>query len=66
MAAMGLSWWLGLALAPMVAAQVLSVSPPAAMLGSAAVALAAALSALSLERELPTEVRLTPRPVAAR
>jgi MFS family permease len=62
MAAMGLSWWLGLALAPTVGAQLLSVSPPAAMLAAAGVALAAGVSALSLERDLPSATRLTPRP----
>lgn len=62
MAATGLSWWLGLALAPTLAAQLLSVSPAAAMLTSAAVALAAAVSALMLERDLPAAIRLTPRP----
>ena len=62
MAVIALSWWLGLALAPTLAAQVLSVSPPAAMLASAVVALAAAVAALSLEHELPAAIRLTPRP----
>jgi MFS family permease len=62
MAVIGLSWWLGLALAPTLAAQVLSVSPPAAMLASAAVAAAAAVAALALERELPVAIRLTPNP----
>jgi MFS family permease len=64
MAATGLSWWLGLALAPTLAAPLLSVSPPAAMLASAAVAAAAAVSALALERELPPAIRRTPRPTA--
>jgi len=62
MATIGLSWWLGLALAPTLGAQLLSASPPAALLASAGVALAAAVSALSLERELPAAIRLTPRP----
>ncbi len=64
MAVTGLSWWLGLALAPTLAAQLLSVSAPAAMLTSAAVAAAAALAALALERSIPAEIRLTPRPEA--
>jgi MFS family permease len=64
MAAIGLSWWLGLALAPTLGAQLLSVSPPAAMLSAALVALAAGMSALALERELPAAVSLTPRPAA--
>jgi MFS family permease len=62
MAVIGLSWWLGLALAPTLAAQVLSVSPPAAMLASAAVAAAAAVAALGLERTIPVAIRLTPNP----
>jgi MFS family permease len=62
MAAMGLSWWLGLALAPTLGTQLLSVSPPATMLVAAGVALGAGLSALALERDLPAAVRLTPRP----
>ncbi len=62
--AISLSWWLGLGAAPTVGAALLSVSPAVAMLTAAGVALAAALSLLSLERELPTAVRLTPRPAA--
>jgi MFS family permease len=62
MAVTALSWWLGLALAPTLAAQALSVSPPAAMLASAVVALAAAAAALALEREIPPGMRLTPGP----
>lgn len=65
MAAVGLSWWLGLALAPTLAAQLLSASPPAALLAAAAVALVAAVSALGLERDLPPATRLTPRPAPA-
>lgn len=62
MATVGLSWWLGLALAPTVGAQLLSASPAAAMLTAAAVALAAAVSSLALERDVPVAIRLTPRP----
>lgn len=62
MATIGLSWWIGLALAPTVGAQGLSVSPAAAFLVSAAVAAGAAVSALGLERRLPLEARLTPQP----
>ena len=53
MATVGLSWWLGLALAPTVGAQLLSVSPVAGLLVPAGVAVAAGWSALALERELP-------------
>jgi MFS family permease len=62
MAVTALSWWLGLALAPTLAAQLLSVSPPAAMLASALVALGAATAALAFEREIPAGMRLTPGP----
>jgi MFS family permease len=63
MAAMGLSWWIGLALAPTVGTQLLSVSARATFLSTAALAVAAGVSALALERELPSAARLTPRPV---
>lgn len=66
MATIGLSWWLGLALAPTVGGQLLSVSPAAAMLAAAGVALAAGLSALTLEGELPAAIRMTPRPAGPR
>jgi MFS family permease len=62
MAATGLSWWLGLALAPTLGGQLLSASPPTAMLAAAGVALAAGVSALALEPALPAAIRLTPRP----
>jgi MFS family permease len=62
MGAIGLSWWLGLGLAPTLGAQLLSVSPAAAMLSAAGVAFAAAMSLLALEQELPAAIRLTPRP----
>jgi MFS family permease len=62
MATIGLSWWLGLALAPTLGTQLLSISPPAALLAAAGVAAAAGLGALALERELPPETRRTPRP----
>ncbi len=65
MASMGLSWWIGLAIAPAVGAQLLSVSPTAAFLTAAVVALAAGVSALTLERGLPDASRLTPRPHVA-
>jgi len=65
MASMGLSWWVGLALAPTLGTQLLSISPAAAFLAAAAAATAAALSAMTLERRLPHAARLTPRPRAA-
>src|SRR3954471_1668811 len=53
MAAIGLSWWIGLALAPTLGTQLLAASPHAALLGAAAVAVATAAYALALERRLP-------------
>jgi MFS family permease len=66
MAAMGLSWWIGLAIAPAVGARLLELSPTVTFLAAAAVAVAAGLSALRLERTLPSSVRLTPHPVSVR
>ncbi|HZN70793.1 MAG TPA: MFS transporter [Micromonosporaceae bacterium] len=62
LASMGLSWWIGLAIAPALGAQLLSVSPTVTFLAAAAVAGAAGRSALALERRLPDAYRLTPRP----
>jgi MFS family permease len=62
MAAMGLSWWIGLAAAPTLGIQLLSRSPAAAFLTAAGVATAAGVSALALERRLPDTARLTPHP----
>ena len=65
MAATGLSWWVGLALAPTLGTPVLSLSPLAVFLVAGAVAAAAAVSSLALERRLPVEARLTPQPRSA-
>jgi MFS family permease len=62
MAVTGLSWWLGLALAPTLGAQLMGVSPPGTMVAAAAVAAGAALAALALERDIPAAARHTPRP----
>jgi MFS family permease len=64
MATTGLSWWVGLALAPTLGTQLLSVSATVAFVASAAVAGAAAFSMLRLEQRLPDSSRLTPRPTA--
>jgi MFS family permease len=61
MAAIGLSWWVALALVPTLGVHVLSRSTDAAFWGAGALAGAAALSMLALERRLPEDVRLTPR-----
>jgi hypothetical protein len=60
MASMGFSWWIGLAIAPTLGAQLLSRSPTATFLAAAAVATAAAASSLTLDRRLPDASRLTP------
>ena len=65
MAAMGLSWWVGLAIAPALGMPALSLSPTTAFLAAAAVSFAAAISALALERRLPDAARLTPQPRGA-
>jgi MFS family permease len=62
MAVTGLSWWLGLALAPTLGGQLLAVSLPVAVVAAGGVAAAAAVAALALERELPLAIRRTPLP----
>ena len=62
MAAMSLCWWLGLAIAPTLGLQLLGRSATAAFIVAAALAGAAGLSALALNRRLPASSRLTPRP----
>jgi MFS family permease len=62
MATMGFSWWIGLTLAPTLGAQLLSRSPTVVFLAAAALASAAAASALTLEQSLPDAARLTPEP----
>lgn len=54
MASMGLSWWIGLAIAPAFGAQLLSVSPTAAFLAATVVALVAGTSALRWSAGCPT------------
>jgi MFS family permease len=66
MATIGLSFWLGLGLAPVLGTQLLSISPRGTLIVAAGVALAAGLWALALERQLPSAIRLTPRPSATR
>jgi MFS family permease len=62
LASIGFSWWIGLALAPSLGAQLLNHSPAVAFGVFAAVAATAGLSALTLNRRLPEAARLTPRP----
>jgi MFS family permease len=60
MAAMGLSWWIGLALAPAVGAPFLDRSPGTVFLAAAGVALAAGALAMRLDHLLPAAARHTP------
>ena len=62
MAAMGLSWWVGLALAPTVGTVLLAASPAGTFVVAAGVSVAAGIASLALERRLPEASRLTPRP----
>jgi MFS family permease len=66
MAAMGLAWWTGLAIAPTLGAQLLSRAPEAVFLAAAGTSAAAGISALTLERALPEASRRTPRYVMNR
>jgi MFS family permease len=60
MASMGLSWWIGLALAPALGAPFLAGSGRGVFLVAGAVALAAGIMALRLNRVLPAAARRTP------
>jgi len=62
MAALGLSWWIGLALAPTVGTQLLSRSAALTFVGCAVAAGAASVSMLALDRRLPDGSRITPHP----
>jgi hypothetical protein len=58
----GLSWWLGLAVAPTLGGQLLAVSPSLALLAAAALA-AATIAALRIaEPVLPPAARSIPQP----
>ncbi len=62
MAAIGLSWWLGLALAPTLGGQLLAVSPSLSLLAATALSIAAIVSLLALDARLPLWARAIPRP----
>jgi MFS family permease len=62
MATMGVSWWIGLALAPTVGTQLLTASAAVTLIGSAIAAGAAGVSMLALDRRLPDASRRTLRP----
>lgn len=61
MAATGLTWWLGMAIAPTVGAPLLGVAPALTFLAAGAVAGAAGISAWRLEARLPETARRTPK-----
>ena len=63
LAAMGFSWWIGLTIALTLGAQLLAVSPAAVFPVGAGLAATAALSALRLERKIPTQALITPKPI---
>jgi MFS family permease len=63
MATMSLSWWTGLALAPILGTQLLALSTALTFGTSAIAAGAAGVSLLALEKRLPETSRLTPRPI---
>jgi MFS family permease len=65
MATIGLSFWIGLALAPTVGTQLLIASAALTFAMCAAAAGLAAVSMLALDRRLPDAARLTPRPEPA-
>jgi MFS family permease len=62
MAATGLSWWVGLTIAPAVGGGLLSTAPVALFIGSAVAAITASVALLALEPRLPIAIRLTPHP----
>jgi MFS family permease len=62
MALAGFSWWVGLAIAPILGTPLLNFSPTVAFLAAAAVSLACVVASLRLEHKLPDAARLTPQP----
>jgi MFS family permease len=60
LAATGLSWWIGLALAPTLGTPALGVSPALTFAACTATAAAAAAGLLRLDARLPEAARLTP------
>ena len=62
MAALGFSWWAGLAIAPALGGPLLSRSPAAVFTVAAAASAAAGVALLRLEPRLPARARRTPRP----
>jgi MFS family permease len=66
MATAGLSWWLGLAVAPTLGGQLLAVSPSLALIAAAALAASAIVLLRAFEPVLPVAIRSIPQPDARR
>jgi MFS family permease len=64
MATAGLSWWLGLAVAPTIGGQLLAVSAPLALAAGAALAALTIALLRTFEAVLPAGARMIPRPQA--
>lgn len=62
MATAGLSWWLGLAVAPTLGGQLLAVSPSLPLIGGAALAASSVVLLRASEPALPVSARAIPRP----
>ena len=62
MATAGLSWWLGLAVAPTAGGQLLALSPALPLIGAAALAASAIVLLRAAEPALPLRARAIPRP----
>jgi len=62
MATAGLSWWLGLAVAPTLGGQLLAISPSLALIAAGALAVSAIVLLRAFEPTLPITVRSIPRP----
>jgi MFS family permease len=62
MALTGLSWWIGLAIAPTLGTPLLNFSPTVAFLAAAGISVASVVASLRLERRLPDAARRTPQP----
>lgn len=62
MATAGLSWWLGLALAPTAGGQLLAISPSLPLLASGGLAIVAIILLRAFEPSIPVSARSIPRP----
>jgi MFS family permease len=65
MATAGLSWWLGLAVAPTLGGQLLALSPSLALIGAAALSASTIVLLRAFEPALPVDARAISRPGSA-